>query len=1328
MSFFHLFLPGKSGGREPARAPIPVDQAEAALENLCQPPFTSEKFQRIEGLLVQLDIFRDTSFPDPRNWQCRPRTYTVLRSIAGGNHWEYLDRFVDGNYFDIHLPFDNRTLPGFLNSDRLRDDFLSFQHHVLSPEARSLEIEGGEHQLIPGSADAHFWPLKVLGQGGFGQVDEVKSKLSFNTFARKRVPRRRDSAINLRRQNDFIKEVQILKKLSHRHLVNYVGSYTDNSFIAYLMQPVAKWDLLEFLTFLGDPRNDQKRRQVQPFFGCLASAIDYLHDRSIKHTDITTRNVLVTSQGEVCLSDFGTATDFSQTGRSTTNDLKPFTKDYIAPEIFRWNRRNTASDMWSLGVVFLEITTVLLGNDLSSLRMFMEKHAKNKEHPQAIWANLPTALDWLAKIMSTRVDSANEAITWVKSLLQDDPKNRLTVKNLMVEIQQTPSFRQFCCLHCWPEFEARAFDFETPLNPEGFNETMKHATAAEVSARAAALFEPELPPVPIDARCSQSIENWINNSTSATVDAHDIPLSTWEGVYRTAHRRPSLESLPESMDESEASFATAPPMNTGCKYTKEPTPNPMPEHSPNEDLGVDSGLGYLIEDDRSSDEEDTTTKEKINVAQGFIVEEDSSSSEGSCCEVNLTLEPSRSSSSLEMIQLRPLVQTPGTDPAGPHLSRFSKHEPWDLQMDDSDDYEEEEHSDGWVIGAFESSNRKGLDMDTGKQFVLYRPDIDQEGPKQEAIPDAPHDHSAESPTEPGHGCQSIADASKPRGPWTSDERGSEKFADRTLPSPPPLPPSTIKYRRSSPSITSRISDAIFSGDESGGSETLVTIPSHEQEPKKSRGIRKEVRWVDSLVQEIPRAFEEDDEAPADQKKNYHGTNKQATVENVEDVTEIELKQHQREQTPSDTKKGGDPRALDNPPSLLPSSPKSTKTNSKPPRKGKKHASQPSKTKDTSKEATQQPERTKRVPKPAESPTLFMEEARKAGQQAKSIATSQMTSRTKQALAGYNINRWVDHTNRLLERYCSRGSAGAVRVLLQQKCNPGTKAKPRCGPLLNAIRGASARHSKVVRLLLEYNVDVHVTARGDYNKTPLHLAIENKPKDGYVNMVHDMVFAGVNPNIKDRNGECALEKIFKAGGGGAGGSAAQPSPSTGRGLEKYRLDALALLLLSEYNDGAGTRVNIRIPATRDTPLHLAVRRRSPMAAAMLLHKGADVNAANASGMTPLLSAALMWRSGGASRAGSASGLAADDEQMLDLLTSQPGIKLDEWAGTQRRTALHLAVVAGVSLAVEILLEKGADPRRRDADGRDAMALVAEGREKETGDDEVIRGLLDDALRE
>ncbi|KAF2100623.1 kinase-like protein, partial [Rhizodiscina lignyota] len=148
----------------------------------------------------------------------------------------------------------------------------------------------------------------------------------------------------------IVKEITALKKLSHRHLVKFLGSYTDDEYIAYLMEPVADCNLLEYIANPGVP----DLLALRYSYGCLAGAVNYLHSQRIRHRDIATRNILV-KDGRVFLSDFGNAYIWTGSKRSTTNDRLPVSEEYMAPEVAKREPRNRASDMWSLGVVFLEV-------------------------------------------------------------------------------------------------------------------------------------------------------------------------------------------------------------------------------------------------------------------------------------------------------------------------------------------------------------------------------------------------------------------------------------------------------------------------------------------------------------------------------------------------------------------------------------------------------------------------------------------------------------------------------------------------------------------------------------------------------------------------------------------------------------------------------------------------------------------------------------------------------------------------------------------------------------------------------------------------------------
>lgn len=226
----------------------------------------------------------------------------------------------------------------------------------------------------------------------------------------------------------------------------------------------------------------------------------------------------------------------------------------------------------------------------------------------------------------------------------------------------------------------------------------------------------------------------------------------------------------------------------------------------------------------------------------------------------------------------------------------------------------------------------------------------------------------------------------------------------------------------------------------------------------------------------------------------------------------------------------------------------------------------------------------------------------------------------------------------------------------------------------------------MRELIKHDVDVNVKSKKS-GKSALHLAVENDPFQGYVRLVWLLVNAGAETNMADENGNFPLTKVFF----GAGSLL----------LEKNRLEALAVLLRG------GAEPNLHASRTGNTPLHLAVRHQDKWAVGMLLHKGADVNAKNSSGATPLQMTANQFRGD----------LGHDHAQVLDSLL-QAKARIDERAGAFSRTALHLAIISGTARAVKILPDYGADPLLADKNGNTAIMLAIRGAAKMTTDPERI----------
>jgi serine/threonine protein kinase len=389
--------------------------------------------------LVQHEHFSETDLRDISDvlrrvgrgsWSRIPRIYAVLRLL---DRLDVIDLFLAQSISDVYFPFAHQTLPQSLNPS-VAHAFLELQRVVLS-SALDLERETGRHRHFSSSDDVPFIKIEELGKGAYGFVDRVISTVSHREYARKLIRRGRTFQRDQKILKDFERELGTLKKLSHhRHIVQLIGSYTDPRYVGLIMTPVAECDLKEFLNSCGPDgkSNPQSRKSfMRSFFGCLTSALSYLHDNTIRHKDIKPQNVLV-AQHTVYLTDFGISLDWSEVGKETTTGPTPRTARYCAPEVYENAPRNTASDMWSLGCIFLEIWTVLKGETVADLYAFLEESGALSS---CYHLNRDTTFKWMDKLMSNPSLADNLPLSWIRHLLVEDKQSRWTARELLLQIE-----------------------------------------------------------------------------------------------------------------------------------------------------------------------------------------------------------------------------------------------------------------------------------------------------------------------------------------------------------------------------------------------------------------------------------------------------------------------------------------------------------------------------------------------------------------------------------------------------------------------------------------------------------------------------------------------------------------------------------------------------------------------------------------------------------------------------------------------------------------------------------------------------------------------------
>ncbi|KAJ4358102.1 uncharacterized protein N0V89_002681 [Didymosphaeria variabile] len=282
--------------------------------------------------------------------------------------------------------------------------------------------------------------LKLLGAGGFSTVDEVVHRETSLRFARKTLKNRERSAIE-----ELKNEVDVLKKLRHPHIIRFVDSVQKGDRMSILLSPVAETTLAAWLDTKLQNKPDGLSETIITMMGCLASSIRYLHEQRpvVKHMDIKPQNILV-KQGEeaphVFLSDFGV----SSIGEITRNSkTMPLTRQYCAPEVSEGVSRELASDIWSLGCVFLEMLTVAYKDD--NPRWLDLRQVFGGRKGKYYWQDVP-ALQGLLTQSLEQAATRNEAnaTSTVKEMLSSKPAERPTAPKLTMVFTPAP-----CCLS-WP--------------------------------------------------------------------------------------------------------------------------------------------------------------------------------------------------------------------------------------------------------------------------------------------------------------------------------------------------------------------------------------------------------------------------------------------------------------------------------------------------------------------------------------------------------------------------------------------------------------------------------------------------------------------------------------------------------------------------------------------------------------------------------------------------------------------------------------------------------------------------------------------------------------
>ncbi|GLT76239.1 hypothetical protein SLA2020_479100 [Shorea laevis] len=198
-------------------------------------------------------------------------------------------------------------------------------------------------------ATNNFNDVDKLGQGGFGGVYRGFLTDSNSFVAVKRVSKGSKQGIK-----EYASEVKIISRLRHKNLVQLIGWCHEKGELLLVYEFMPNTSLDSHLFTEESLLIWEMRYKVAQG---LASALLYLHEEweeCVVHRDIKSSNVMLDSNFNAKLGDFGLARLVDHLKGSQTTVLAG-TMGYMAPECMTTGKASKESDVYSFGIVALEI-------------------------------------------------------------------------------------------------------------------------------------------------------------------------------------------------------------------------------------------------------------------------------------------------------------------------------------------------------------------------------------------------------------------------------------------------------------------------------------------------------------------------------------------------------------------------------------------------------------------------------------------------------------------------------------------------------------------------------------------------------------------------------------------------------------------------------------------------------------------------------------------------------------------------------------------------------------------------------------------------------------
>ena len=245
------------------------------------------------------------------------------------------------------------------------------------------DIKGKEHLVFKrekgnelddmGRKVDDFEILQVLGEGSFGYIAKVKSRLNHKIYAMKKIDLskiKEQKVINL-----MMNETKILSDLNNPLIVKYYKTFNEDGALFILMEFMDNGDIGGIFKASKTLEKPIPEEKIYDIFIQSMKALTYIHSLNLIHRDIKPDNLFITVDGNVKLGDFGVSAALKKedenknnnnfnnvselnrnkeisVGNITSSNTVVGTPLYMSPEMLNYLKYDLKTDVYSMGVTF----------------------------------------------------------------------------------------------------------------------------------------------------------------------------------------------------------------------------------------------------------------------------------------------------------------------------------------------------------------------------------------------------------------------------------------------------------------------------------------------------------------------------------------------------------------------------------------------------------------------------------------------------------------------------------------------------------------------------------------------------------------------------------------------------------------------------------------------------------------------------------------------------------------------------------------------------------------------------------------------------------------